>query len=62
VEVDADHAAGRADEVGGVEGVHGGAAAEVDYGLALAEAGEVEEVADPRERLDRTGRARRTSR
>jgi len=54
-EVDADDRAGVADLRGGEEGVGPGTAAEVDHPLARTEVGEIEEVADAGEGLDRRG-------
>ena len=51
--VDADDAALRAGRQRGEEAVGAGAAAEVEHGLARRDGGEVEEVADAGERLDR---------
>src|SRR5262249_35013078 len=56
--VDADHAAAGAGRAGCEEAVHARAAAEVDDGLAGADRGEVEVVADARERFDGGGRER----
>ena len=53
--VDAGHFPRVADVRAGDESVHPGAGAEVDDRLARTELGEVEEVADPCERLDRRG-------
>src|SRR5215212_12130447 len=50
--VDADHSPAGADLLGGEEGVHARAAAQVDNALALAQVCEVEEIADSRERFD----------
>ena len=52
-EVDSRDGSGRADLLGGEEDVHPRSATEVDHPLALGELGEIEEVADPRERLAR---------
>jgi len=52
-EVDSVDRACRTDQAGGVEGVHPGSTPEVDHRLTGPQVGEVEEVADPGERLHR---------
>ena len=52
-EIDSRDGSGRAHLLGSEEDVHPRSATEVDHPLALGELGEIEEVADPRERLAR---------